>query len=67
MVEKVFRLIKNKTYKLLYTNINELKNDVKKILDEEKTKLSLKKLFKETIEEYINYIDKNEKINLNSL
>lgn len=67
MVEKVFRLIKNKTYKLLYNNINELKNDVKKILGEEKTKESLKKLLKETIEEYINYIDKNENVNLNSL
>lgn len=65
MIENVFRLIKNQTYKKLYNNIKELKSDIVGILCEDKTKDSLKKLFRETIENYIKFIDKNEKINLN--
>ena len=65
MVENVFRLIKNKTYKKLYNSINELKSDVIKILNDNNTKNSLNKLFIETIGEYIKFIKQNEYINLN--
>ena len=65
MVENMFRLIKNQTYKKLYDKIEELKYDIKSILNDNKTKLSLNKLFIETLEVYIQFIEKNDKINLN--
>ena len=64
MVENMFRLIKNQTYKKLYDKIEELKYDIKSILNDNKTKLSLNKLFIETLEVYIQFIGKNDKINL---
>ena len=65
MVENVFRLIKNNTYKKLYNSTYELKSDIIKILDDKKTKSSLNNLFNETLGEYIEFIKKNENVNLN--
>ena len=65
MVENVFRLIKNKTYKKLYKSIELLITDIKEILNDNKTLLSLKKLFNETVEEYLKFIQENKHINLN--
>lgn len=64
MVENVFRLIKNKTYKRIYNSIDILKNDIVAILNDNNTKLTLKKLFNETIREYIKFIEKNKHFNL---
>jgi len=64
MVENVFRLIKNKTYKRIYNSIDVLKNDIVSILNNNSTKLTLKKLFNETIREYIKFIEKNKHFNL---
>ena len=65
MAENVFRLIKNKTYKSIYNSIDILKNDIITILNDNSTKLALKKLFNETIREYIKFIEKNKHFNLN--
>ena len=65
MVENVFRLIKNNIYKKLYNSTYELKSDIIKILDDKKTKSSLNNLFNETLGEYIEFIKKNENVNLN--
>ena len=65
MVENVFRLIKNKTYKKLYKDIAYLIEDIKSILEDQNTIFSLKKLYAETIRVYLNYIEKNGHINLN--
>ena len=45
MVENVFRLIKNITYKKLYKIINYLIEDIKNILIDDKTIKSLNKLY----------------------
>lgn len=65
MVENVFRLIKNKTYKKLYKSIELLITDINEILNDNKTLLSLKKLFNETVGEYLKFIQDNKHINLN--
>ncbi len=65
MVENVFRLIKNKTYKKLYKDITYLIEDIKLILEDQNTIFTLKKLYSETIKVYLNYIEKNGHINLN--
>ena len=65
MVENVFRLIKNKTYKKLYKSIELLITDIKEILNDNKALLSLKKLFNETVGEYLKFIQENKHINLN--
>ena len=67
MVENVFRLIKNITYKKLYKNIIELKKDLKIIIEGDNVVKSLSKLYKETLVIYKNYIDSNNYINLNNL
>ena len=67
MVENVFRLIKNITYKKLYQNIIELKNDLKIIIEGDNVVKSLNKLYKETLVIYKNYNDSNNFINLNNL
>lgn len=65
MIENVFRLIKNKTYKKIYNSMENLKNDIINILNDNSTILTLKKLFSETIREYIKFINKNKYFNLN--
>ena len=59
-IELSFRHIKNKIYKKIYLNINNLKNDVLDILKENNLKETLFKNFIETIEKYISFIIKNK-------
>ena len=66
MIELVFRLIKNITYKRIYNNINSLKADVIEIIKSGKIEASLPRLYKETINQYINFIKINNYIDLNN-
>lgn len=64
MIEIVFRNIKNLTYKKLYSRIEDLKNDIKAIIEGDLIKSSLGKLFKETLKEYQNFINDYSEYNL---
>ena len=65
MIELVFRFIKNITYKNVYNKIEDLKNDVIKILDGKKIKRSLPLLYKETFEQYLTFIQNKYDKDLN--
>ena len=65
MVENVFRLIKNITYKKLYDDIELLTKDIINIINLDTTINSLNRLFSETLGEYISFIEKNRLIDLN--
>ena len=65
MIENVFREIKDITYKKLYSNTYELKKDLKNIIEGEKIKKYLPKLFNETMKEYESFI--NSYINNNNV
>ena len=64
MIELAFRNIKNLTYKKLYSKIENLKHDIKTIIEGDLIKSSLAKLFKETLKEYQNFINVNLEYNL---
>lgn len=64
MIELAFRNIKNLTYKKLYSKIENLKHDIKAIIEGDLIKSSLAKLFKETLIEYQNFINVNLEYNL---
>ena len=66
-IELCFRYIKNFTYRKIYLKINELQNDVKEILESEKTKNCLFKNFNETLKKYYSFIEKNMNVNLDTL
>lgn len=57
MIELAFREIKNITYKRLYSDIVNLKKDVKKIIISDMLRNSLGKLFRETLVVYKKYIN----------
>ena len=63
MIEICFRTLKNITYKKIFANISELKNEIKNIIKGDYLNSLLNKLYKETLNNYINYI--NDNINLN--
>ena len=65
MIEMCFRAIKNKTYKTIYKNITELKNELKILIEGDYLENLLNKLFIETLNNYLNYISENIKLNLN--
>lgn len=65
MIEYCFRNIKNVTYKLLFSTIDEVDEKIKEILTEEKFNTSLKYLFKETLRNYLSFINKYIENNLN--
>ena len=65
MIENVFRLIKNNTYKKLYNNLEELTKDIIEILSLDSTRNSLNNLFIETLGEYVSFFEENKLINLN--
>ena len=67
MIELAFRFIKNIIYKNIYENIENLKNDVIKIIDGNGLKNSLINLYKETIEQYMVFIQNNKGIDLMQL
>lgn len=65
MIELVFRLIKNHTYKRLYKNRDELENGIIKIIESGKIEETLNSLYAETLIHYLNFINKNKEIDLN--
>ena len=65
MVELVFRHIKRETYTHLYSDEKKLRNDITNILGSEEIKKSLKKFYRRTLEQYLDYINKNISVNLN--
>lgn len=65
MIEYCFRSLKNITYKKKYRNINELKNDINILINDDYLERQLIKLFKETLENYLYYINEYKFINLN--
>lgn len=67
MIENVFRLIKNLTYKKLYETSEILKNDIKEIIKNKIGADSLGKLYNSTLIEYKNYLDNHLSIDLNNL
>ena len=67
MIELVFRLIKNLTYKNIYQNINSLEKDILEIIKSGKIENSLKNLYKETFSNYDCFINDNKDLNLNLL
>jgi len=56
MIELVFRYIKNITYKNVYNKIDDLKQDVIKILVGKKIQNTLPNLYRETLEQYFVFI-----------
>jgi hypothetical protein len=65
MIELVFRLIKNHTYKRLYKNRDELENGIIEIIESGKIEETLNSLYAETLIHYLNFINKNKEIDLN--
>ena len=65
MVELSFRYIKNIIYKKIFSNINDIINEVKFILESKKFLDSLPLQFKETLQKYIYYNNKYKSENLN--
>ena len=65
MIENVFRLIKNNTYKKLYDSTETLTKDIIEILGLDSTRNSLNNLFIETLGEYVSFFEENKLINLN--
>ena len=67
MVELCFRSIKKQIYELLFFSIKEVEEKIEEILEGEKLKKQIPLLFKETLREYIKYIEENKNINLNNI
>ena len=65
MVENVFRFIKNTTYKRLYNSINVLSKEIEELLKGITISSTLGRLFKETIKEYLEFVDNYKSYNLN--
>ena len=65
MIELVFRYVKNIIYKNVYERIGDLKADVDKILDGENIKSSLINLYKETLLQYVLFIQNYNSKDLN--
>jgi len=65
MIEICFRALKNKIYKNLHKNINDIKKEIKEYIEGEYLRGLLGKLYKETLNKYLNFIDNNFFINLN--
>ena len=66
-IELAFRSIKKITYSKLYDKIEEAITDIDEFLTNEKVKNTLLYNFKETINEFILYYNRNKDINLNNL
>jgi len=65
MIELTFRYVKNIIYKNVYSKLNDLQEDVIKILESKKLKMTLINLYKETLQKYKIFIDKNINYKLN--
>lgn len=67
MAEFIFRYLKNIIYKNVYNNMENLKKDVNSILKSENLKNSLKNLFRETLQQYVLFIQKHENFDLSNI
>lgn len=67
MAEFIFRYLKNITYKNVYNNMESLKKDVDKILKSENLQNSLNNLFRETLQQYILFIQNHEDFDLSNI
>jgi len=67
MIELVFRFIKNIIYKNIYSSINRLENEINNILDSINLKNSLINLFRETLQQYLIFIQNNNFLDLNKI
>ena len=65
-IELSFRYIKNIIYKRVYMSINELKQDIIKIIEDDKIKETIFKNFIETVKKYLSFLENNKEINLDS-
>lgn len=65
-IELSFRFIKNKIYRHIYSNMNDLKNDVENIIESFEFQRSLKFNWAETLEKYLIFINNNINENLNN-
>ena len=66
-IELAFRAIKKIIYSKLYNEIGELIKDVENILTGESIKETLLLNFRETINQYISFLDLNNDFNLNNI
>lgn len=68
MAECIFRHVKNITYKKSYATLTELNNDVNGILNSQELKNTIQNLYKYTLQNYYEFIDKhNISENLNEI
>lgn len=66
-VELSFRYLKRHLYSNLFNNLEDAENEVKKLLEKEDIKATLKKNYRETLTTYLTYYLKHQNINLNNL
>jgi len=66
-IELAFRALKKKTYSKIYTKMDEIIEDIQNFLSSKDIKKTLMLNFKETVEQYINYVNKNGQLNLNNI
>ena len=64
-IELVFRSIKNITYKELFSSIDNLKNRLEQIIKSEELNKTINLLFKDTLNNYLNFIKEYKTFNLN--
>ena len=64
-IELVFRSIKNITYKELFSSIDNLKNRLEQIIKSEELNKTINLLFKDTLNNYLNFIKEYKAFNLN--
>ena len=65
-IELAFRAIKNITYKKLYSEINDVTKDIIFLFNSEGIKNTLLYNYKETLNQYISFFEKNKNENLNN-
>ena len=66
-IELAFRALKNNLYKKIYSSMEEVEPDIKKILDSESFQKTIKYNYKETLSEYLRYFEGHRSINLEDL
>ena len=66
-IELFFRSIKKTTYSKIYESINDLKDNINKIINNNKFNNTLLFNFKETLQDYLFYSDTYKNKNLNNI
>ena len=67
MSELVFRYVKNIIYKNVYNKMEELKEDVINILNSENLQKSLVNLYKETLQQYLIFVQNYNSVDLSKM